>query len=472
MRYAIISDIHANWQAWTAVRDDFLKREVNAVICLGDVIGYGPRPVQVLADLRQYCSNLVLGNHEAAVAGRLDLDIFNDAARKAAEWTMTQVDEEAKKLLRDWPLELESDQIMFVHAETVAPDAYGYVEQADDARVCFEAATQPITFLGHTHRAGVFILNPNGEIAQDNANNFQVVNGLRYIINVGSVGDPRDGTEKASYCIYDDGTGRIEWRQVGFDCVALLRELKRYPVLGTPWFLRKRGTGGHAINVEKTAKMRRTTAGRSNVKVVRYALSGSGIVPAAPVKPKEKPQHLITKTTLIVVASLLCALLPLGFLYWRRTHPKILPAPPPPIARVLDQRAVFTLGTKDVKLSGKTIKVETAHGAPNIGYWSTPGDSASWTTTVAGAGDYDVELEYALDAKGGSGEIVLACGDNRLEVSLKRTGAWNKFNRAIIGRMQLPSGPVTITLKPGKTSAKHLINLRSITFWPAVDRTG
>jgi len=479
MRYAIVSDIHANWQAWTAVRDDFLKREVNAVVCLGDVIGYGPNPAQVLADLRQYCSNLVLGNHDSAVAGFLDLDIFNDTARKAAEWTMTQVDEAGKKLLRDWPLEIESDQVLFVHAETVAPDAYGYVEQPDDARVCFEAATQPLTFLGHTHRAGTFILNPNGEIVQDAATRLPVVNGLRYIINVGSVGDPRDGTEKASYAIFDDAAGQVELFQVSFDGAALLRDLQQHPELDRPWFLRKRGVGrirlayDHAVNVEKTAKMRPATVKRSNVKVVRYALSGSGIVPAAPPEPKTEPARSTSKTVLIIVLamSLLSTLLTVGLLHWRKTHPKILPAPPPPIPRVVDERAAFTLTTKNVRLSGKTIKVEDKYGVPNIGYWSTSGDSASWTTTVTGAGDYDVELEYAVESKGGNRAIVLTGGDSRLDFTLKTTVRWDSYTKTNIGRIRLPAGPATITLKPGVNRSKSLMNLRLMSFTPSTNVT-
>ncbi len=481
MRYAIVSDIHANWQAWSAVRDDFLKREVNAVICLGDTIGYGPNPAQVLADLRKYCSNLVLGNHDSAVAGWLDLDIFNDAARKAAEWTMTQVNEEGKKLLREWPLEIESDQIMFVHAETVAPDAYGYVEQADDARVCFEAANQPVTFLGHTHRAGMFVLAPDGQIAQDDRRDLIIAPGSRYIINVGSVGDPRDGTEKASYGIFDDATGRVELLQVSFDCAALLHELKRHSELGTPWFLRNRGMGrvrltfDQAIKVEKTAQMRPSSGKRSNVKIVRYALSGAWIVTRVPAQTKKvtepEPVHSEEKAVLIVVVILVfAALLPVGYLFWKKNKkPKIFPAPPPPlILQVADQRKGFKLGPEEAILKGVSIKIEFFTGIPNIGYWSTRGDSASWTTTVNGAGEYDVELDYALDLKSGGAVVVLACGDDSKKFTLRATDGWYTFRKVIIGRMRLPDGQVTIALKPdpGVSRSTYLINLRSITFQP------
>ena len=97
MRYAIVSDIHANWPAWCVIRDDLVAQNVEAVVCLGDVVGYGPSPARVLADVRQHCENIVLGNHDAAVAGQLDLSIFNDHARRAAEWTAAQLDDESRR---------------------------------------------------------------------------------------------------------------------------------------------------------------------------------------------------------------------------------------------------------------------------------------------------------------------------------------------------------------------------------------
>ena len=87
MRYAIVSDIHANWQAWSAVRDDICRQGVDTMVCLGDIVGYGPSPVRVYADLLSQCDNFVLGNHDAAAAGLLDPAVFNENARRSAAWT-------------------------------------------------------------------------------------------------------------------------------------------------------------------------------------------------------------------------------------------------------------------------------------------------------------------------------------------------------------------------------------------------
>jgi alpha-L-fucosidase len=175
----------------------------------------------------------------------------------------------------------------------------------------------------------------------------------------------------------------------------------------------------------------------------------------------------------VLAAVLAVALLPVGYLFWKRNQrPKIMPAPPPPlIVRTADAREPFVLDTKRVTLSGKTIKVEEKGGVPNIGYWSTPGDYAAWTTTVAGAGEYDVELEYGFDPRGGGGAIVLACGDSKLTATLSPTSGWDSFTKTTIGRMYLPSGTVTVTLKPGTTKSRTLINLRAITFTPSVKRS-
>jgi len=497
MRYAIVSDIHANWQAWTAVRDDFLKQEANAVVSLGDVIGYGPSPSQVYADLSRHCHNFVLGNHDAAVTGWLDLGIFNETARRAAEWTMLWLDEKSRAQMREWPLQVEGDRIMFVHAETVVPDAYGYVEQPADAKVCFDATDKSLIFLGHTHRPGVFALTPAGEIVAEEKTILTANGGARYIVNVGSVGDPRDGSQNASYCLFDDATNRIELRQVKFDCDAFLAELKLHPELEVPWFLRQRRDGkpklarDHAINVEEI--QRRAPTKRSNVKVVRYSLGGPGsatVTTAA--KPVEKPQAPAAPTTTAkpgkaMMISMLVLLVvavvgaPSVFLYFylkkSRSSPMpvlptaVLPASATPTSPTptAEQRKRFELRATEAKLSGKQIVVEQKGGIPNIGCWALPDGTATWTATVDAEGEYDVEMDYACYPKGGGGgAIVLVCGKERLEAMLPQTAGWETFQKIVIGRIRLPSGSAAITVKSGKNRSPYLINLRSMTFSPAV----
>lgn len=237
MRYAIVSDIHANWQAWSAVRDDIRNRAADTMVCLGDIVGYGPSPTRVFADVAAHCDNIVLGNHDAAAAGTLDLSSFNENARRSAEWTAAQFDRASLQQLGSAPLVLEGEDVLFVHAETPAPDDFGYVETEDDARACFEATDRRFIFIGHTHQPLVFALGPDGAITKTLAPFVQVEAGVRYLVNVGSVGDPGDGTDKASYCVFDTKAGEIHLRKVAFDVAAFRAEIARVPELAPPWFL-------------------------------------------------------------------------------------------------------------------------------------------------------------------------------------------------------------------------------------------
>lgn len=239
MRYAIVSDIHANWQAWSAVRADIRKRGVDTMVCLGDIVGYGPSPTRVFADLIASCDNFVLGNHDAAAAGGLDISTFNANAQRSAEWTAAQFDRASLKRLGDAPLVLEDEDILFVHAETPAPDEFGYVETEDDARACFEATDKRFTFIGHTHKPLVFALAPDGTISINMGPVVVAEPGHRYLVNVGSVGDPGDGSDQASYCIFDSRVGEIALKKVAFDVAAYRAELEKVPELSIPWFLQQ-----------------------------------------------------------------------------------------------------------------------------------------------------------------------------------------------------------------------------------------
>lgn len=239
MRYAIVSDIHANWQAWSAVRDDIRMQRVDTMVCLGDIVGYGPSPTRVFADLLASCDNFVLGNHDAAAAGGLDPSTFNANARRSAKWTAAQFDRASLKRLGSAPLVLEDEEVLFVHAETPAPDEFGYVETVEDARACFEATDKRFTFIGHTHRPLVFALAPDGTISKYVEPILRVEEGTRYLVNVGSVGDPGDGTDQASYCIFDSDAGEISLRKVAFDVAAFRAEVERVSELSLPWFLQR-----------------------------------------------------------------------------------------------------------------------------------------------------------------------------------------------------------------------------------------
>ncbi|MBM4156942.1 MAG: hypothetical protein FJ221_18250 [Lentisphaerae bacterium] len=330
MRYAIVSDIHANWQAWSAVRDDIRKRRADTMVCLGDIVGYGPSPARVFADLEANCGNFVLGNHDAAAAGDLDTSIFNENARRSTVWTAAQLDRETLRRLGSAPMVLDAEDILFVHAETPAPDEFGYVETAEDARACFGATDARFIFVGHTHVPLVFALRPDGTIETTSPPVTVAEKGSRYLVTVGSVGNPGDGTDKASYCIFDSATGTIGLKKVAFDVAAFRAELDRVPELALPWFLRQ-----HKVDAARPADDLAVAAGsvaRTRIRVTssraRIRVKASALAPRAG-EPAKAPQARRRRTGLVLSLIGAVTVVALAGVYFalRRGTP-----PPPTVA--------------------------------------------------------------------------------------------------------------------------------------------
>ncbi|MEM7144153.1 MAG: LamG-like jellyroll fold domain-containing protein [Verrucomicrobiota bacterium] len=238
MRYAIFSDIHANRQAWESVLLDIQGIGVDALACLGDVVGYGPKPQAVLDGIRGVTSNFVLGNHDAAVCGRMDASIFNEQAREVIEWTRERIDEEGLQFLSEVPFAIESEDVFFVHAEVPEPGRFGYVTDTEMARESFEATEARLIFLGHTHEPMVYV-EEAGEVHCHGPADFHTRAGQRYLVNVGSVGEPRDPDDlRASYVLYDSESGLVRFRRVEFDFDGYRVDLRREKLGIDPYFLR------------------------------------------------------------------------------------------------------------------------------------------------------------------------------------------------------------------------------------------
>jgi predicted phosphodiesterase len=217
MRYALVSDLHGNLQAWRAVLRDIAASRVERILCLGDVVGYGPNPAEVLESVYAEAHRIVLGNHDAALCGRMDTSRFNDEARQILEWTRSRVSRDAVKLAATWPLQLQGPGFRCAHATFDAPARFGYVEEPADAAACWAAAPDPLLFVGHTHRPEVFVLGASGTPHRIDAQDFVVEPGKRFLVNVGSVGQPRDGDPRACYVIFEPATGSVYFRRVPFD---------------------------------------------------------------------------------------------------------------------------------------------------------------------------------------------------------------------------------------------------------------
>ncbi|NQZ66619.1 MAG: metallophosphoesterase family protein [Lentisphaeria bacterium] len=236
MRYAIVSDIHANRQAWEAILADMEKIGVDTVLCLGDVIGYGPEPSRVLESAYKHCSNFVLGNHDAVVGGRLDPDLFNDEARVVIDWTCEQLNDDVAKFFSVMPMSMSDEDFLCVHAEAANPERFGYIDTPELALESIMSCTERLTFVGHTHLPSVYAMQEGVMVPQATAD-FNIAPDMRYLVNVGSVGDPRDGDKRASYVIYDQQQNTVHFRRIDFDYDAYGTALAATKIPIKPFFL-------------------------------------------------------------------------------------------------------------------------------------------------------------------------------------------------------------------------------------------
>ena len=226
MRYAIFSDIHGNRQAWERVLADMREQGLERLVCLGDAVGYGPRPEEVLADIRGKTDLFVMGNHDAAAAGLFDAAQFNDHARKVIEWTRDQLSPESMEFLLGVPLTAEEDGLLFVHAEAEQPGRFDYVEDEATAARQFAATDARVIFVGHTHVPVLFDCGANGEVRELDDTSARLKENDRYLVNVGSVGDMRhDEDDRARYVIFDSDTREVLFRRVEWDRAAFAAEM-------------------------------------------------------------------------------------------------------------------------------------------------------------------------------------------------------------------------------------------------------
>lgn len=219
MRYAIFSDVHGNIEALEGVLRKF--KEIGGIdeyICLGDIVGYGADPDACCTLIRNLAKVTLLGNHDAAVAGRMDYSYYYDAAREALDWCVERLSPVNMEWLKSLPYTHRAGEVEFSHGSPLAPEEYDYIFALDQAR---ELAQQKedlayVTFIGHSHLTKVFALTEDNALDVV-APRFTLKPEMRYIITVGSVGQPRDYDPRACAGIYDTETRRFEYVRVEYD---------------------------------------------------------------------------------------------------------------------------------------------------------------------------------------------------------------------------------------------------------------
>jgi predicted phosphodiesterase len=220
MRLGIFSDTHANLEALSAVLEAYRKENIDIYYCLGDTVGYGGSPNECADLVRETAKTTILGNHDAAVAGRMDYSYYYEAARHALDAHAAMLSPENMNWLKGLPYQqmLETEEVLLCHGSPVRLEEFEYIFAPEQARECLGIYDKigHLTLIGHSHLCKVFAL-AKGTVEELPANDFDLEDDKKYIVSVGSVGQPRDFDNRASYTVYDSEKKRFEFKRIEYD---------------------------------------------------------------------------------------------------------------------------------------------------------------------------------------------------------------------------------------------------------------
>ncbi|MEO0184391.1 MAG: metallophosphoesterase family protein [candidate division WOR-3 bacterium] len=217
MKAAIISDIHSNLEALQAVLKDIKKRRIKNIFCLGDLVGYGANPNECIELCIKESDAIIAGNHDWATIDKTDVSKFNAVAATAVKWTKGQIKPENIKRLQDLQLTHKIGDLLLVHSTPDHPEEWHYLFQLDEFEREFNYFDEQICFVGHSHIPSAVFQDANGYTDFLRENPFPIIKRRKYIVNVGSVGQPRDLDPRASYVIYDGNKNSIDFIRIEYN---------------------------------------------------------------------------------------------------------------------------------------------------------------------------------------------------------------------------------------------------------------
>ena len=255
MRYGIFSDVHSNLQALAAVMDAYSREGIDMYFCLGDIVGYGADPSACIARIKELPLIALAGNHDWAVAGLIGHENFNIEAQEAVLWTRTQLDNEQIRYLEGLRLVFRDEGstlapgltgeagtgFCLVHGTLSDPAAFDYMFDEAAAWETFRVMETQLCFVGHTHDPGTFVKDGDNRVVFDRRPDIVPDPRNRYIINAGSVGQPRDGDPRACYCVYDSTENLVQIKRVAYDTFAARASISK---AGLPGYLGDRLLSG------------------------------------------------------------------------------------------------------------------------------------------------------------------------------------------------------------------------------------
>ena len=488
MRYGIVSDIHANIQAWKAVLRDMNNEGVDVILCLGDVVGYGPNPAEVLDSCYQTVDYFILGNHDAVIGNRLDSNLFNDNAKFLIEWTREQLNSAAAGFFADMPMQMEGDGFVCAHAELAIPGRFSYIYEAQDAIESFTSNNSPVMFVGHTHLPAKFAYDLNSNIVrQDPCANSYLDPHERYLINVGSVGDPRDGGTTASYCIYDADTQFLTYRQVPFNVDSFKRNLLKAQLPIQPYFLSVyEGLAQETETIKDMRVMEKNLAATasgtiekirkgSDTKTARQKITFSlddvrSSQKNKETKEKKKSSDAKARKKGMIVVMILFLLLGLsfgGFTVWKKMQSepvetekeKIVNRPSEKLVESMKEITVVQKETEDLVLNLDAAKIdgdlEIVSG--RLKKWNLASEKLSWKVRINKKGWYSIFADHS-EAK----------EEARIEVKLGPVAvAGNLDDKEGVQKIalmeNLHSGTMDFTVSLAEDHEQEVAEIRSIT---------
>lgn len=217
MRYLVLSDIHGNVEALERTIEEIGRARADLVVSLGDVVGYGANPNECVDIVQETAHLRIGGNHDVAAAGLIETASFSETAREALRWTSRAIAPRTRELLGEYDTVRRHGDCVFAHASPIAPMDWEYVRTFAQADAIFAGTAERFVFVGHTHVPGIIERHENGAMRVVSGPLAATAAGCRYLVNVGSIGQPRDGVAAASYAVLDTRTAILTIRRVPYD---------------------------------------------------------------------------------------------------------------------------------------------------------------------------------------------------------------------------------------------------------------
>lgn len=217
MRYIIFSDLHSNLEALNQFQKEIEAVDYDKLVCLGDIVGYGADPNPCVEWVKENADISIAGNHDRAVIDKTSIDNFNSYAYESCLWTREKLTEENKSFLASLLMDREDEGVYWVHASPFEPESWHYITSKAGSERHFRHFEAQTCFVGHSHKPIILEQTVDGEVNDYISDIWDIEMGKRYIFNVGSLGQPRDGNPDPSYMVYDSEGKKVELRRFAYD---------------------------------------------------------------------------------------------------------------------------------------------------------------------------------------------------------------------------------------------------------------